>query len=500
MKKYDDVIIGSGISGLTMSLFLALNGRKVMLLEKAPHIGGSVARFHRRGFSFDVGFHFTGGLQRGGMLYNMLSVLGILELVPPIFFPEDAAGCVFLESVNQRFDHPYGIEKIKDKFKGYFPKEAKAIDKYFDMVQSVCKRTPSLNLHTYTFAPPRLEEDFISLDEVLRGLTSNQLLRAVLSVYSMCYGVKPSEISFANHSRMCIGLYESIAFVKEGGNGFIKAFETKFKDLDVEICCGRYIEELTNINDNKVGCCILNTGEEISADNFIFTIHPKEILKILPKKHFSKAFFNRVSSFEPSAGFFAAFATLDTAYEDPRFDLPIVSIFPNNDVNKLLDPNYMGKPGLVVLKSMEHDGNSKRRIIHILQPSFTEHVSAWSASKTGRRPQGYKDYKQDKVEKIKEHIFKIFPSYKKGFEVIEAGSVLTFKDYLNSPDGAAYGVKQIMGQFNLLGRLSLRNLYAAGQSSVLPGIIGAMMSSIVVGRSVVGKNQYQSFLSRNLCD
>ncbi len=500
MKKYDDVVIGSGISGLTMSLFLALNGRKVLLLEKNPHIGGSIARFERRGLAFDVGFHFTGGLQRGGLLHNMLSLLGILELVPPIFFPEEGAGCVFLESENQRFDHPYGIERIKAKFKGYFPKEAPAIDKYFDMLQSVCERTPSLNLRTYTFAPPQLDEDFISLDEVLKGLTSNQRLRAVLSVYAMCYGVKPSEISFANHSRACIGLYESVAFVKQGGNGFIKAFETKFKGLDIEIRCGRYIEELANVNEHQVGSCILNTGEEVSAENFIFTIHPHEVLKVLPEKHLSKAFVNRVSSFEPSAGFFAAFATLDTACEDPGFDLPIVSIFPNNDVNKLLDPGYKGKPGLVLLKSMEHDGRSARRIIHILQPSFTEQVSAWKISKTGRRTKGYQAYKRDNVEKIKEHIFEIFPSYKEGLEVIEAGYVLTFRDYLNSPDGSAYGVKQKLGQFNLLGRLPLRNLYVAGQSSILPGIIGAMMSSIIVGRSVVGKSQYESFLSRQLCD
>jgi len=49
-----------------------------------------------------------------------------------------------------------GIENAKKKFKGYFPAEAGAIDRYFDMVQSVCNRTPSLNLHANTIAPPTL--------------------------------------------------------------------------------------------------------------------------------------------------------------------------------------------------------------------------------------------------------------------------------------------------------------------------------------------------------
>ncbi len=45
------------------------------------------------------------------------------------------------------------------------------------------------------------------------------------------------------------------------------------------------------------------------------------------------------------------------------------------------------------------------------------------------------------------------PAYREGLDIIDAGSMLTFKEYLNSPDGSAYGVKQKMGQFNLIGKL-----------------------------------------------
>ena len=75
---------------------------------------------------------------------------------------------------------------------------------------------------------------------------------------------------------------------------------------------------------------------------------------------------------------------------------------------------------------------------------------------------------------------------------------LPCRDHLNSPDGSAYGVKQKIGQFNLFGKLRLRNTYAAGQSSLLPGLVGAMMSSFIVGRSIVGKDEYSSFLRQRL--
>jgi hypothetical protein len=60
-------------------------------------------------------------------------------------------------------------------------------------------------------------------------------------------------------------------------------------------------------------------------------------------------------------------------------------------------------------------------------------------------------------------------------------------------------VKQKIGQFNLVGKLPVRNLYAAGQSAVLPGVIGAMMSSLIVGRTVMGKDRYGALLMQGLC-
>jgi phytoene dehydrogenase-like protein len=81
----------------------------------------------------------------------------------------------------------------------------------------------------------------------------------------------------------------------------------------------------------------------------------------------------------------------------------------------------------------------------------------------------------------------------------DSSSMLTFRDYLNSPDGSAYGIRQKVGQFNLFGRLPLRNLYAAGQSAVLPGILGAMLSSFVVARAIIDKETYNDFVNRRLC-
>jgi flavin-dependent dehydrogenase len=40
MKSYDTIIIGAGVSGLCIGSLLAKKGREVLILEKAPVVGG----------------------------------------------------------------------------------------------------------------------------------------------------------------------------------------------------------------------------------------------------------------------------------------------------------------------------------------------------------------------------------------------------------------------------------------------------------------------------
>lgn len=496
VNKYDHIVVGSGISGLTMTLLLAMNGQRVLLLEKSPRIGGSLSRFFKKGVPFETGFHFTGGLHEGGILSEMLSVLGIRDAIEPLFLSEACRNQFLFEKAAKRFELPSGVENIKNQLKSYFPGQQSGIDRYFAMTLSVCSRTPSLNIRENELALATLEEDFVSLDAVLKDLFENELLRGLLSGYAMCYGVRPCDVSFANHSRMVLNFYESIACVKNGGDAFVEAFRAKLRNYDVDIRCGTYITELADIRDSKVGRFVLNTGEEAFADSCILTIHPKEIFKLFPEKTYSKAFANRVASFESSVGFFSLFAALKPGTGDPNPEASLLSLFPDNDVNNLLDPAYRGAPALVIIKSPDDAVDSSRKGICILEPSFYEHVTAWCDSRRGQRPEGYVDYKKTRLEAIKEHIFRVIPAYRDRLDILDAGSMLTFKEYLNSPDGSAYGVKQKMGQFNVIGKLPLHNLYAAGQSSLLPGVIGGMMSSLIVGRAVIGKERYGKLLSK----
>jgi all-trans-retinol 13,14-reductase len=504
MKRYDCIVVGSGVSGLTLAQLLGMTGKSVLLIEKSPRIGGSLSRFHRQGIPFDTGLHFTGGLAAPGqklrgsqILTDMVSILGFEDRIEPIFFTGENDNRIFLESEDLLFNVTTGYEKTIARHKEYFPREKQGIDKYFAMIKKVCEHTITLDLRDISFSQHTMEEDYVSVSAVIDQLIKDPKLKTILCAFSMCYGVKPAEISFADHSRICYSLYESLAYIKQGGDAFIKAFNSKLAQYPVDIRCNTHITEFGNIDKKHVGHFILNNGEEIQSDHCIFTIHPAEILKILPRKHFRKAFFHRVGSFEDSAGFFTLYGTIKD--NTPQKSTPaMTSLFPICDLDQLLSPDYIGNQALMVMHHQETIKNKPHTIFQALELSYPEHTKKWAQSRSGKRPDEYYAYKRKQTENICQRIFTIHPEWKDSLNIIDSASILTHRDYLNSPHGSAYGIKQKVGQFNLFGRLPLRNLYAAGQNALLPGIIGAMMSSFILCRLITGKDDYSNFIRGRL--
>lgn len=496
MQRYDTIVVGSGISGMTVSLLLGLNGKRVLLLEKAPVIGGSMSRFRLRGVPFDTGFHFTGGMHEGGMLWDILRVLGMQEMVEPEFLPDEAASTFILEG-GPTYHIPAGIERIRAQFKRYFPTEAAGIDRYLSMIQSVCQRTPSMDLGKLWEQHTHIDEDFISLQSVLDSLTDKADLKAMMSAFAMCYGVKPSEVSFASHARMCMGLYESMARVRGGGEAFIKAFRARIKGLDLTVRTSCTIAELAEINEKRVKRFVLSTGEEVMAEQCIMTIHPAEILKLIPPKGVSPAFRNRVEGFEPSIGFFSVFATLPEDFDGDDYNSTLITLMPHADVNAMLDDD-VDESAILLIRSLEQVHGKPCKVLSLFEPAGINSGARWAATKTGHRTPDYLQYKARKTARILARIVGTLPQYEGKINVLDSASVLTFRDYLNSPDGSAYGVKQKIGQVNLRGELPIRNLMAAGQSSLLPGILGAMMSSFMAAKAVLDQDKFSAFMQKGL--
>ena len=475
---------------MTAALLLAESGKKVLLIEKAAAMGGSLLRFYRNGVPFDTGFHFTGGLGEQGLLSKMLEMLGIRQAITPIFLSEDCAQRIVFEKSGASYDLPSGIDALREGFARYFPQECAAINLYFDKLTAVYQSSAELIFQEGSRLPAVMcAEDSITLQTVLDGLTQNEELKALLSIFCMCYGTRPEEVSFAVHSRVCYSLFESLARVEQGGDAFIRAFRARFKELGVEVLCNTHIVGCGEIVNKAVQSFHLSNGEEVGFGSAVLTMHPSEILRILPREQIRPAFVKRVGEFEESAGFFTIFATLDLPEE--HVDSTITSLLPSADMNSLLTPDSGNDSALVIVRSRETLRGRVVQTLTAFEPSFPDEVDAWRDTATGERPADYQAYKDQRAARIVERILAACPEYRGHLNLIDSASTLTYRDWLHSPAGAAYGIRQKTGQMNVVGRLPLANLYAAGQSAILPGVVGAMMSSFVVCRALLGITSYQ---------
>ena len=231
MDRYDDIVIGSGISGLTTALILGMNKRKVLLIEKSAHIGGALSRFYKKGIPFDTGFHFTGGLANDLILADMLSVLSIKEDITPEFIDKPQNNKFIFENSGKTYESRLGFNQNRDDMIKLFPDEKKAITAYYRDMKSIRKNTKAMNIHAEFEMQQPLDDDFISLKDKLDSLSENQALKTILSAYSMCHGTNPSKISFADHARVTYTISESIARIENGGDAFIKAFKKSLSNL-----------------------------------------------------------------------------------------------------------------------------------------------------------------------------------------------------------------------------------------------------------------------------
>ena len=255
--QYDDLVMGSGVSGMTVSLLLAGTGRRVLLLEKSNAVGGSMQRFRRNSVPFDTGFHFTTNFT--GCMGDMIRMLGL----------EDELECVPIGTNviigGRRLRIPRGRDRACAYLCGEFPGEKEKIRRYFETEKRIYDNTALFDLRTpggFT-AAQFLDEDFISLADYLDSLGVSGELRAILASFATCHGTPPSEISLADHCRVSYGLLDDLVRVKGGGGAFVEAFLRKARELGITILTGTTMEACLELEKKRCHKVLLTDGSEV---------------------------------------------------------------------------------------------------------------------------------------------------------------------------------------------------------------------------------------------
>ena len=126
--RYDAVIVGGGIAGLTSGAFLTKSNYKILLCEKEENIGGLVNSFYKDEFLFDAGVR---GIVDSGIVKPMLKQLDIdLEFVKSIVTIGIEKESIRVETIQSLDDYRAMLVKL-------YPDNENDIDLILDDIKKV---------------------------------------------------------------------------------------------------------------------------------------------------------------------------------------------------------------------------------------------------------------------------------------------------------------------------------------------------------------------------
>jgi all-trans-retinol 13,14-reductase len=133
-ERWDYIVIGSGMGGMTTAALLSKLGRRVLVLEQHYVAGGFTHMFKRPGYRWDVGVHAVGEVTEhslpGRVLHNLTDGKLAWASLGPVYDAFHFPG-------GFRIDFPDGPKQFRENLVAAFPGERAAIDGYLDLVREV---------------------------------------------------------------------------------------------------------------------------------------------------------------------------------------------------------------------------------------------------------------------------------------------------------------------------------------------------------------------------
>jgi all-trans-retinol 13,14-reductase len=492
--NYDYVIIGGGVSGMTSALILAKQSFSVALVEKSRQLAPTIRGFTKKDLFFDTGFHYTGGLGTGEPVDLFLRYLGLSDAVEKLPFREDAFDSFRCLEPSFNFHFPFGHDRIREKFYEVFPDERKAIDAYLSAVKEQYHSVPYVNLDV-----PEVSTGFSSihgptLQEFLDRLTNNKVLKCILSMHCFLYGVAPDEVSFANHACVAGSYYESVNGIVGGGLKLTEVFEAQLEKTGVDVYRGQEVNGMLLSNDGVFGGLTLKDQTNVSAKGCISTIHPRQLLEIVPDSVFRPAYVERLRGLEETASACILYVICSGPIEDLTGSN--IFVFPEPDFTFFYKNIDVEKRPMYITAGGERDGGKAKHGFIAICPMSKEQTRPLIDPVLQERSANYKLLKEEIGEKMVRSIKASCPEIAKKILDVTCATPLTLRDYTNSPFGSLYGVKHKIGQYNPMPATRLKGLFLAGQAVTAPGIMGAMMSGFLACGTILGHEKLQKELKQ----
>lgn len=468
---------------MATALLLARRGCSVYLIEKRSQLGPTVRGFRRQGVNFDTGLHYAGGLHPEGALTRYLRMLGVEEL-PLVEFDPHCFDRIRFPNEGVEICLPIGKEYMVDSLSNHFPTDAAFIRAYFQRMQDAFFSSTFLNFtkDVQSLLTEELQQE--SLASVLASGTSNPLLRTILSIHCVLYGVPPEETPFIHHARVAGSYLEGVRTIAGGGRTLVLALEKQLQDAGVRFITGFGVSSL-RFSGAVVSEVVLEDEQAFSVDGVVFTAHPALLPPMLPEGAAKPSFVRRLRTLEDTFSTYTLFGKSPGPV--PGLGGKNLFVCTNTDFSNEFGSILAPEQGPFYISGPSGAQGTEDTVEGVLAfaPGSMQDFAAWENSTPLHRSHAYRAFKAERLASM-ETALRLYCPELASVKFIDGGTPLTNRDYLGSPGGGLYGVKHSLRQFSPLPATRIPNLWMAGQSIVAPGVLGAIISAFVACGFIFG--------------
>jgi len=510
MQDVDNIVIGTGMGGLTTALLLVRAGQSVMMFEQHYVPGGWAHSFLRDGYKFSPGVHFVGGLHEGGTGREVYEGIGVANDME--FFRQNPKGYDYNIVGDDHFRMPAGVDNLRNALSEKYPKSAKNIKRYLDFNQTVYDElfiaiADKTSIKDYLLLPWRTRHigrtGLMKFDTIAKFFLKDPVVRTHLSLQCGNYGLPPFLAPWPVHCIVSNHCIHGTSYPRGSGSGIVKAFTKNIKKLGGEIRTSTGVKRilLDEKSETKKAVGVeLQNGEKYFAKRVISNADPNITYnKLLGPEHVSKKLIKKVNKTKYSAAALNLFMVVDMDLRKAGMDSGNVWYSEIPDLNKVYEA-FTRKdilqddvfPAMFITSPTLKDPVSYDGKYHTLELIVFCHYHTFEKFKDtafGERNDEYDDFKRKIEQKMLRTLEKVLPGVSRCVKMIELGTPNTSEHYVKATEGNCYGPDKILSQvgpFTYKRKTEIEDLYMTGAATFAHGLIGAVESGVNTVATILG--------------
>ena len=481
--KFDIIIIGGGLGGLTAGAKLAKEGKKVLLVEQHSQPGGCATTFKRGDFILEVGLHEMDGPSPRDMKTRIFNDLDVFKNVEFVRVPE------FYRFINDRYSVtvPHEPEKAIETLSGLFPGEATGIKAYFDQLLGPRKKPAE-------GAPPDK-----SIGEFLDSIIRNDDLKLILLGNLGYFHDDPYSLSLAYYTAAQAAYYSGGASYIKGGSQKLSDYLAEYiKNHGGEVIFNHIVTGIPTSGGKVTGVTYMKKS---GTDSMVMTAEANEVIAnnsvmsaagMLPEEYGSVL--NReTTGLRPGASLLSIYLGFSRSlkelgneyYSTALFDSSIKTMadIHRNNTGDISRRSFIFVDYGQIDSGLAPAGKSVGAICCV------DYLKDWDSLDRS----GYRAKKERTIAGFIERLEKLIPGITTAIEYSDAGTSATVKRYTLNPEGAVYGFAQTPSLKMFDSFKPIDNLhFASAWGKTGGGFSGAIIGGYLTAWNILRKSQVRS--------